>query len=241
MTNPYPFCGECIARHWCKAYSGEQPLKEDAPKDWCTAQYRLDVALKLSRLPKSFINANIHHFKTDADNKELYNLLIKPTVDNIVQIVGNGTNFIFHNENTGTGKTYSACTVLNHFIYKTCLTKRMDFETPLGLFIEYPTLIDDLRYRRDDEDVMDTMEQVRTTPLLLLDDVGAGTMSDYSRQQTYMILNYRMNSGLSTIITSNLGLNQLEKDEYLGKRNMSRILSGALPFSVGGKDRRRVT
>jgi len=98
--------------------------------------------------------------------------------------------------------------------------------------------MDDLRYRRDDEDVVLLMEQIRETPLLLLDDVGAGTMSDYTRQQTYMILNYRFSNRKSTIITTNMGLKQLERPEYLDKRNMSRILSNAVGAPVGGRDRR---
>jgi DNA replication protein DnaC len=128
--------------------------------------------------------------------------------------------------------------LLHHFIYKICLTNRFDFETPLGLFLEYPMLMDDLRYRRDLDTVVRTMTQVREAPLLLLDDMGAGTMSDFTREQTYLILNHRMNNKLSTIFTTNMGTKQLSSDTVLGKRNMSRLMNNAIGMNLGGKDRR---
>lgn len=213
-------------------------MREDAPLDWCVPQYRLMRALELSRIPKIYLHANRYNYVVDDENRKVYTERILPVLEDVVGVVDRGTNFIFFHENTGTGKTFNACVILNHFIYKTCVTKRFDFETPLGLFVEYPTLMDDLRYRRDDEDVVLLMEQIRETPLLLLDDVGAGTMSDYTRQQTYMILNYRFSNRKSTIITTNMGLKQLERPEYLDKRNMSRILSNAVGAPVGGRDRR---
>ncbi len=236
--NPYDECATCIATPFCGKYNGTVKLSDDAPP-FCNSLYRLNAAFKLSQLPPYLRKANIHNFIVDDSNREVYEE-IKLAVDNIVVRVESGANFLLYGEGTGTGKTFAAATLANHHIYKTCLTKKMDFETPLSLFVEYSTLIDNLRYRREDDEVVDLMNKIRVTPLLLLDDVGAGTLSDFAREQTYIILNYRMNHQLSTIVTTNLGSKQLEQDNILGKRNVSRIMNNCFGCKFGGKDRRRM-
>jgi DNA replication protein DnaC len=236
MMPPYQFCESCIAAPFCNAYSGKVPLRPDAPVSWCNAQYRLYKALELSRIPKVYLTANIHNFKVDEDNKIAFYNDIEPAVEGIVAVVDRGTNFLIFNQGTGTGKTYAGATLLNHFIYKTCTGRRFDFELPLGMFVEFATIIDDLRYRREDADVVETMQQMRDTPFLMLDDVGAGTLSDFALEQTYLLLNYRVNNGLATLYTSNFGLEQLKKT--MGSRIFSRMLMNAMPIELGGKDRR---
>jgi DNA replication protein DnaC len=239
MSVPYPNeCPSCIAKDWCKLYKGEVEKKEDAT-DWCSSAFRLDCAIKLSRIPPYLTKANIHSFIVDKENRELHDEILKPVVDNIVARIDEGNNFFFQSKDTGTGKTFSGAVLLNHYIYKTCLTKKFDFEKPLSLYVEYPSLIDDLRYRRSEDDVVELSSHIRHVPLLMLDDVGAGTLSDFAREQTYMILNYRMTHGLSTIVTTNLGVTQLENDAVLGKRIVSRMLNKCFGYELQGRDRRR--
>lgn len=230
----YGDCKECMAKSWCKIYSGEV---QGSKNPWCSAKYRLDKALELSRIPKMYLNANIYNYDLDDSNKEIFTF-IRDTVDDIVSIIDEGTNFFFYGTNPGTGKTFNASVLLNHYIYKTCLTSKFDFENPLALYIVYADLMDDLRYRRDLDRVQDTLELVNKVPLLLLDDIGSGTNSDFTRDQTYLIINNRLNNGLSTIYTSNLTASELRKPENLGVRNTSRILNYAIGQEFKGTDRR---
>ena len=230
----YEDCKDCRARDWCKIYSGEV---QGSKNPWCSAKYRLDRALELSRIPKMYLNANIYNYDLDECNKEIFEV-IKHMVNNIVLAIDEGTNFFFFGANPGTGKTFNASVLLNHYIYKTCLTNRFDFETPLALYIVYADLMDDLRYRRDLDRVQDTLEMVNKVPLLLLDDIGSGTNSDFTRDQTYLIINNRLNNGLSTVYTSNLTVSELSKPENLGVRNTSRILNYAVGQEFKGVDRR---
>lgn len=235
MMPPYRECVDCVATKWCKRYSGESP-KPDRPS-WCNPRFRLYKALEIAEIPSAYIEANIYNFDIDKDNMEIHDL-IKPCLGNIVEEIDNGTNFFFYGRGTGTGKTFTASVILNQYIYKTCLTDRFNFEHPLGLFVVYAELMDDLRYRREEERVQQRLKIVKDVPLLLLDDIGSGTMTDFVREQTYLILNHRFNNNLSTIITSNFSLGELEDVDRLGSRNTSRIVSRCVGKELTGKDRR---
>lgn len=232
---PYEECNKCIATPWCKYYSGEVALKSDATS-WCNPNYRLTKAIQLSNIPPAYIKANIYNIKVDKYNEQEVDNILRPAINNIVNAVDEGRNFVIFNKETGTGKTYFGASLLNHFIYKTCLTSRFDFENPLGLFVEYPALIDSLRYYRDDEEVLSLIEKIKTAPFVLFDDVGAGKLSEFALEQTYMLLNYRFNNKKATIFTSNLSLEQLK--ENMTSRIFSRMMNDAVCIKLGGLDRR---
>lgn len=238
MSVPYQECESCIATQWCKKYSGEVPTPP--VPDWCSAKFRLDKALGMANIPKIYRKANIANYKVDKDNKEHYDR-IKPFIDHIVEEVDEGTNFFFYKSSPGTGKTFHGACLLNQYIYKTCLTSRFDFENPLAMFVVYADLMDDLRYRRDSEELQQRVEQIKNVPLLLLDDIGSGTTSQFTIEQTYLILNHRFNNGLSTIVTSNMSLSHLNNPQVLGARNVSRIMSNSMGMEIGGSDRRKMT
>ena len=208
---PFKDCEECIATPWCKFYSGEfKPTK-----DFCVPKFRLERALRFSNIPKKYIEANIHNSKFTEEWQ-------RDHIDNIVEVIDSGKNFLFIGNNTGTGKTYAATMLLNHYIYKTCLTDRFDFENPLAYFCVYTDLMDNLRYRRDEEYTQEELRIVKDVPLLFLDDVGADTNSEFTVGQTYQIINYRYNNGLSTIVASNYGRKEFSK--YFGVRAVSRLV-----------------
>lgn len=232
---PYPECSRCVALPFCNKVKGTVSI--DKRTSWCNAKYRLDKALELAKLPKQYLRANIYNYKVDNDNQETYDKIF-PFINNIVDEIDGGLNVCLVSKNSGTGKTFTAAMFLNHFIYKTCITSRFDFETPLAMFVEYAEFIHHARYRDQYEDIFQEFELMQQVPLLLLDDVGAGTMTDFAREQTYLLLNERYNAGLSNIVTSNFFLSDLKKDELLGKRCVSRISNNLLYLELKGKDRR---
>lgn len=236
MEAPYKECASCIATPWCKRYKGEAP-KPERP-DWCNPKFRLDKALSLSNLPPKYINANAYNYNMDNENKEAY-YKVKPSILSVVEEVNKGTNFFFYHNKPGTGKTFHGAMVMNQFIYKTCLTDKFDFEHPLAYFISYADIMDNLRYRRDDSETQRKLEIIKNVPLLLLDDLGSGTSSAFTKEQTYLIINHRFNNQLSTIFTSNFPLGQL--GDLIDPRNVSRIVDNCLGVEVSGRDRRRDT
>lgn len=223
-------CPDCVAQPFCPIFSGQTKVDWN----WCKAALRLETALKISDIPKIYQRANAHNWKITSDNRDAIERLL-PYLNNIVDVVDTGQNFIFTGSDVGAGKTYLACTLLNHYIYKTCLTSQFDFENPLSLFVDYTHLINLLRYKRDELSTWDLVNKILKAPLVLLDDIGAGTISPFALEQTYHIINHRVNCGLSTIITSNFSVVDLDT-KILGSRIVSRLTKNHVHFSISGRD-----
>ena len=134
----------------------------------------------------------------------------------------------------GCGKTHLAAAIAN-------------FRTDKGdqpLFVTVPDLFDylratfginsNVRYDRRFDDI-------RTTPLLILDDLGTQSMTPWVREKLYQLFNYRYNAELPTVITS------ADTLEEMDARIRSRMLDGRLctiyaitvPSYHGGKKKSR--
>ena len=70
--------------------------------------------------------------------------------------------------------------------------------------------------------------------LLVIDDVGAEKVSDWSRQMFYTLIDRRYREMSQTIITSNLDLDKLA--EIIDERISSRIIEMGKVIKLGGKD-----
>jgi DNA replication protein DnaC len=79
------------------------------------------------------------------------------------------------------------------------------------------------------------LSQFSDVEFLVLDDVGAGSLSDYERRSTLRLLDNRTNYLRPTIVTSNLTLEGIA--EKLDERIASR-LSGFAHIVMTGRDRR---
>jgi DNA replication protein DnaC len=230
----YSECNKCIATPFCQKYR----LKVTSEKETCDAKVFLDKALELSDIPAEYLTANLYNYKKDDVNSSALNY-VSPFIKNIVKEVEGGLNMMLLGKECGSGKTYHAAMLLNHYIYKTCNTRKFNFEDPLALFVAYPELIHEIRYHKDEEKTQKRVVNIMEVPILLLDDVGSGTMSEFAREQTYIIINHRYNHRLSTIITSNYSAKELCSDDVFGSRIMSRITRNCGFFLFKGTDRRK--
>jgi DNA replication protein DnaC len=71
--------------------------------------------------------------------------------------------------------------------------------------------------------------------LLVLDDLGAGALTDFERRYTLEVLDRRLNAMLPTIVTTNWTLPQIK--EQMDERIASRLSSFTL-LAFAGRDRR---
>jgi DNA replication protein DnaC len=102
----------------------------------------------------------------------------------------------------GSGKTHLAAAIAN-------------FAVSLGaptLFITVPDLLDTLRFAYDDPEATfeERFEQVRQSPLLVLDDFGTQNATSWAQEKLFQILNYRYINHLPTVVTTNLLLDEIE-------------------------------
>jgi DNA replication protein DnaC len=86
--------------------------------------------------------------------------------------------------------------------------------------------------------VLDFLDRLAAADLLHIDDLGAEHRTDWVLEQLYTIINSRYEDERSTVVTSNLGRDELA--QQLGERIVSRLegMCELLPFFGG--DARRV-
>jgi len=104
----------------------------------------------------------------------------------------------------GCGKTHLAAAIAN---------ARLDIGQS-ALFMVVPDLLDHLRaaFSPHSEVSYDELfEQLRTTPLLILDDLGTQSSTPWAQEKLFQLLNHRYNAQLPTVITTNQRLEDLEQ------------------------------
>ncbi len=103
----------------------------------------------------------------------------------------------------GCGKTHLAAAIAN-----ARLTKGQP-----ALFVNTPDLLDHLRAAYSPHAVTgydDRFNQVRNAGLLILDDLGAQSNTEWAQEKLYQIFNHRYNARLPTVITTNQELEAIE-------------------------------
>jgi DNA replication protein DnaC len=108
----------------------------------------------------------------------------------------------------GSGKTHLAAAIANYRIVQ---------GYPV-LFITVPDLLDHLRAAYSPHSPISydkRFEELRTAPLLVLDDLGTHSTTAWAKEKLYQLFNYRYAAYLPTVITSSLKLEELEKQDPL--------------------------
>ena len=102
--------------------------------------------------------------------------------------------------NFGCGKTYILSAMFNDLKHKNYSAE----------IIYYPTLLRDLK--NDFDRMNQTIRYLEDVDLLLIDDIGAEKVSDWSRDEVLgTILQSRMNEVKTTFFTSNFNIEELER------------------------------
>lgn len=128
----------------------------------------------------------------------------------------------------GCGKTHLAAAILH----------RAAEYGVAGMFIVVPELLARIRssYRLNDGKAEALIEAAKHAPLLILDDLGAEKASEWVKEQIYMLVNYRYEYMLPTIITTNNDGAELERE--LGRRTLSRLAEMTVPIKIEARDYR---
>ena len=135
--------------------------------------------------------------------------------------------WLFFYGQKGTGKTHLAAAIGN---------ARLQRGQP-AIFMVVPDLLDHLRATfspNSDATYDELFENLRNTPLLILDDLGTQTATPWAREKLYQLINHRYNRRLPTVITMNM------ESEEIDPRLWSRINDRELTTrcEVRAKDKR---
>ena len=169
----------------------------------------------LMDMPKEILNASMKDIYTDDKNrleaiKWLTTFIKKYSA-------GEKCKGLYLTGNFGCGKTYLVAAAFNELAKK---GKRV-------AVVYYPDFLRKLK--EDFDDISYTFNKIKKADLLLLDDIGAETVTNWNRDEILgTILQYRMQEGLPTFFTSNLTIKELEEhlagNDKEGKLKARRII-----------------
>lgn len=201
-------CSRCRGLSYCKNAVKGHVYFPTVTKDFIEFSYKSCKYFKEKKknntiffeTPKMLMNASLSELITE---KERANILkyIKDFLKKKVN--GETVKGLYLSGSFGSGKSYILSALLNELSLKgyKCVN------------INYPLLLNKLKASFSDYNYNDVMEEIMTCDVLLIDDIGAENNSPWSRDEVLgTILQYRMDSDLTTFFTSNFTINELETE-----------------------------
>lgn len=191
-------------------------------------------------VPRDILSATISDFLVNDQSNERFELVEKVT--NFIQSYVEGQKqkaFYIYGE-FGVGKTYLLGAIANEFAERQISS----------LIVYFPDFLRELKGSIGDNTVNGKIEMVKNAPVLMLDDIGAESMTSWGRDEVLgPILQFRMLENLPTFFTSNFDFKELEnhltfsqrgeREEVKAARIMERIQYLAESVKLAGKNRRR--
>ena len=208
-------------------------------------------------VPKKYKAARLENLPIEGANPKAYTL-IKKYIDNVLHFVQekNAGLFLYsipQDDNpfgTGTGKTTTAVTVLNHFVIERArayLKGEQDLKGNPAIFVKSTELQNafnaQFRGSRDMQEEASARyyslkKALKKTEVVVLDDIATrgSRISEAFEDELYEILDYRSTQGHTSIFTSNIGIEEMSR--CLGDRITSRIAGMTVKVGFKGSDNR---
>ena len=167
----------------------------------------------LFEVPKEIKEASMKDI--DSNNKARFEI-IKWLVKFIEEYKHNtGMKGLYLNGSFGCGKTYLISAALNE------LAK----QNHKIAIIYYPEFLRSLKESFSEPEIYnEKFKLIKNVELLLIDDIGAETMTEWSRDEVLgTILQYRMQEGLTTFFTSNLTIKDLEEHFSISTKGVEKV------------------
>lgn len=190
-------------------------------------------------MPKDIKDASIKEFNMTAERKEAISEALR-FMNDYTKDPKSFHQGLYLYGTFGVGKTYLLGAIANGLATKGVRTT----------ILHFPTFCVEMKQAIKDDAVGAKIDSVKKTPILMIDDIGADSMSAWIRDDVLgVILQYRMQEKLPTFFSSNLDMKQLETehlrfsqkgdDEPLkAKRIMERIKYLSKQITMIGENRR---
>ena len=164
-------------------------------------------------VPETLKNASMASI--DITDKNRFELIkwIKNFINNYKE--GTQIKGLYLNGNFGCGKTYLLTAMLNE------LAK----QGHKVAMVYYPEFLRSLKESlQDGNEFKNKFNYIKKVELLLLDDIGAETLTEWSRDEILgTILQYRMEENLKTFFTSNLTIEELENHLSITYKDIDKV------------------
>lgn len=208
-------------------------------------------------VPFKYKGARITNLPTESANPKSFALATK-YVANVITFVKekNAGLFLYSIPNpenmmgTGTGKTTTAVTILNHYVIERArqyFRGEADLKVNPALFVKATELQNTFNAQfRGSREMQEQAsikyyslkKKVKETELVVFDDIATrgSRISEAFEDELYEILDYRSTNSGASIFTSNVTMAELEQS--LGQRIASRISGMTVKVGFEGKDNR---
>ncbi len=186
--------------------------------------------------PKILRNASLSDVVIEKERSEI----LKYIKDFLKKKINNEeTKGLYLSGSFGSGKSYLLSALLNELSNK-------GFRT---VNVYYPALLKRLKASFNEYNYDEVLDEIMTSDILLLDDIGAENNSSWARDEVLgTILQYRMDNDLSTFFTSNFTIEELENilsetskgvDEIKARRIVERIKYLTIEFTLISDNKRK--
>lgn len=164
-------------------------------------------------IPKEIKEASMKNIDLDDPNRFEVIKWLKQFIDDYKK--GIPKKGLYLTGNFGCGKTYLISAALNE------LAK----DNHQVAIIYYPEFLRSLKSSfNESEEYNEKFNQIMKVELLLIDDIGAETTTEWNRDEVLgTILQYRMQEGLTTFFTSNLNLTDLENHFSISNKGVEKV------------------
>lgn len=249
FTNQSKDCNKCSSLDGCinlmQGYHPHLVLSRGSIEvhyDKCPRKVMEDEQRKNEKLiqslyvPKDILKASFANIDRDDERTEA----IQKAVAFVLRYrEGQATKGLYFYGQFGVGKSYLLGAIANELAQK---------KIP-SMIVYVPELFRELKSSIGDSTLNEKLEAIKKEPILMLDDIGAETMSSWVRDEILgPILQYRMLDNLPTLFTSNMDFAGLEhhltysqrgeEEKLKARRIMERIKYLAEPVNVSGRNRR---
>jgi DNA replication protein DnaC len=149
---------------------------------------------------QTFGNFDLRIHELPADEREN----LKQVVLIAQEYAQNPQDWLVFTGTFGCGKTHLAAAIANYRVS----------QGHSALFVVVPDLLDHLRATFSPNSLISydkRFEEVRTAPLLVLDDLGTESATPWAREKLFQLLNYRYNARLPTVITMQPSVEELDE------------------------------
>ena len=212
---------EATEREWNKKERESQLKREDQEKE----QQKLQPELFMNFIPVKFRKNSLDNFEGSEAIKKLIREYADGFIRNIKYLAGKALlneglvqypGSILLTGKTGCGKTHLAVSIVTELI-------KRNFDLYDCLFVTAPELLLEIRatfrpsYKKYDDcgnceadTENDVLDKYSKCELLILDDLGAEKVSDFTIQSLYLVIDRRNKNLKPTIVTTNLSLEEIE-------------------------------
>ena len=192
----------------------------------CVWKKRLERRFSHARVAKEYRSKTFHDFDLDFySNSQIEDTAFtyRQRANNCLIAAKDFTQKVLSGEN-GKGLYISGPVGSGKTLLVSCIANELLSNDSEVLFLSVPDFLDELRdtFNQKNLNEMDLMDQVRNVSVLILDDLGAHTYTEWTKGRIFNIINYRASNNLATVITSNLSVSEVSDE--IDERTSSRIL-----------------